>query len=598
LAAVPFGGWAGVTDDRPVVAGRHPLHLYHGILGAESVRDGRSTACFDPAFQAGYPKTPVFDGGSRPAELALAVGGTRYAAAVYKGMLFTLAALAPLAFALSARGAGVSAPGACLAAAAGALLWWSTPIRAMFDAGDVDLLSAGLLGIVCVGGFARYHREPGPVSWATLAVVCAAGWYAHPVVWIGFTPILIGYYLALAPRHGPAWHLGLAGLLIVGLAPNFWWLSDWGRFWWLREQQALADGTRPPGPSAVFGAPADLAALLGTTVFGWPVVLLGLLGCGVMTRFRRRTSAWLFAITIPLVVAVARLGQLWPPVQGLGLDRAAPFAVGLAVVPAAFVCSVWEARVPVIRLAILAAVSLPGGIAWFAPEWSQSLTPGLDPLPIGLSPGRVELVESLRDRTTNDARVLIEDPDGAPPGWNWTALLPRMTGRAYLGGLDGGACVDLSYCGLRRGRINGRALSGLSDDELAELCRIYNIGWVVTRTPETAARWKAWGKVTELGRYDDNGEVLLLAIDRPKSYVLSGTATLVHADRLQIVLTDVTASPDGDVLLSFHHQPGMHVTPPTVMLDEAKDPNDPTRFLRLRLSAGRTIARVVIRWDP
>src|SRR5262245_41744097 len=109
LTAFLFGGWSGLQDDRPVVAGRHPLHMYHGILGAESFRDGRSTACYDPAFQAGYPKTPVFDGGSRPAELVLAVVGPGHAARAYKGMLLVVCTFVPLAFALSARGAGTSA---------------------------------------------------------------------------------------------------------------------------------------------------------------------------------------------------------------------------------------------------------------------------------------------------------------------------------------------------------------------------------------------------------------------------------------------------------------------------------------------------------
>ena len=57
------------------------------------------------------------------------------------------------------------------------------------------------------------------------------------------------------------------------------------------------------------------------------------------------------------------------------------------------------------------------------------------------------------------------------PGWTWTALLPRLTGRVFLGGLDGGACVDLSYCGLNRGRLNHRPLAELTDDDLAEACR-------------------------------------------------------------------------------------------------------------------------------
>ncbi len=598
LATIPFGGIDAVLDDRPVVEGRHPLHLYHGTLGAEMFRDCRVTSCFDPAFQAGYPKTPVFDGGSRPAEFVLAAVGTQHAPAAYKGMLLACCIFAPLAFALAARGAGVSAGGACLAAVGGTLLWWTPLVRAMFDAGNVDLLLAGLLGIICVGGLARYHREPGPVSWLVLATISVAGWYAHPVVWIGFTPILIGYYLALAPRHGPAWHLGLAGLLIVGVTPNIWWLSDWGRFWWLREQQALADGQHPPGPSAVFGAPAEHAVLIGRTALGWPLILSGLLGCGLMTQLKKRTPAWLFAATILVVVAVARLGQLWPPIQTLGLERAAPFAVGLAVVPSAFALSAWWDRIILGRIATAVAALIPVGLAWGGRDYFDTLELRLEPLPTGLTSGQQDLVEALKERTTPDARILVEDSDGSQPGRNWTALLPRLTGRAFLGGLDGGECVELKYCGLRQGQLNDRPLAELSNADLAEICRIYNIGWVMTRRPASTARWKVWEKVKEIGRFDDGGEVVLLAIDRPKSFILSGAATLVQADRRQIVLTDLTTAADGELLLSFHFQPGMRVAPPTVIVDGAEDPHDPAKFIRLRVTSGRGVARVIIRWDP
>lgn len=598
LGRSAFGGWDALSDDRPVVAGRHPLHLYHGSLGAEMFRDGGRTSCYDPAFQAGYPKTPVFDGGSRPTEFVLAAFGTANPAATYKGMLLACCVFAPLAFALSARGAGVPAKGSCLAAAAGALLWWSPPVRAMFDAGDIDLLLAGTLGIVCIGGFARYHREPGPISWSVLAVVSVLGWYAHPVVWIAFTPVLVGYYLALAPRHGPAWHLGLAGVLLAGLAANFWWLSDWGRFWWLREQQALADGLRPPGPSAVFGSPADIAALLGPSALGWPVVLSGLVGCAVMTRLKRRTPGWLFAGTILIVVAVARLGQLWPPIQALGLDRGAPFAVGLAIVPSAFALTALVDRVRIGRWATTSAVLIPALFAWGPPDPARALDLRLDALPMGFTPGQVELIRAIEERTTPDARILIEDPPVNPVGWNWTALLPRLTARSFLGGLDGGACVDLAYSGLRGGRLNDRPLGELSNEELAEVCRLYNVGWVLARSPVTTARWKAWDRVREVGRYDDRGEVVLLAIDRTPSYVLAGAATLVQADRRQIVLSDVTANAEGEVLLSFHYQPGMRVTPATVTLEPANDPSDPAGFIRLRMVSGRGVARVHIRWDP
>ena len=51
---------------------------------------------------------------------------------------------------------------------------------------------------------------------------------------------------------------------------------------------------------------------------------------------------------------------------------------------------------------------------------------------------------------------MIEDADPTRPGWNWTALLPVLTDRAYLGGLDPGACVEHTFVGMRDGRLNGR----------------------------------------------------------------------------------------------------------------------------------------------
>ena len=76
--ALPLFGpdpWAAVADSRPLVGGRHPLHLYHGSLGATAFRERWAATSYDPQFQAGYPKTPVFDAGSRPAELFLLFAG-------------------------------------------------------------------------------------------------------------------------------------------------------------------------------------------------------------------------------------------------------------------------------------------------------------------------------------------------------------------------------------------------------------------------------------------------------------------------------------------------------------------------------------------
>ena len=104
LAFQLFGGREGRDDARPVVAGRHPLHFYHGLLGAETLRQRIGTSCYDPNFQAGYPKTPVFDGGCRPVEVLLYFAGTDAGPAAYKRGLYWACVLVPLVFVLAGRG--------------------------------------------------------------------------------------------------------------------------------------------------------------------------------------------------------------------------------------------------------------------------------------------------------------------------------------------------------------------------------------------------------------------------------------------------------------------------------------------------------------
>src|SRR5262245_41363952 len=106
-----------ITNDDPVLDGRHPLHSYHGLLGSRVWHARATTTCYDPAFQAGYLKTPIFDSGSRPAELFYLIGGP--GAGSYKLGLAVCCLLAPIAFALAARGIGLGAGHACLGALVG-----------------------------------------------------------------------------------------------------------------------------------------------------------------------------------------------------------------------------------------------------------------------------------------------------------------------------------------------------------------------------------------------------------------------------------------------------------------------------------------------
>lgn len=586
LALNLVGGWGGATDDRPVVAGRHPLHLYHASLGAGTFRERYESSCYDPAFQAGCPKTPVFDGGCRPAELALTVAGGRFSPRAYKLGLVAGCALGPLVFALAAWGAGCPPGGWVAGALLGTVVWWSEPVRVLLVNGNADLIGVGLAGLLFVGVLPRYAATPGLMSWALLAAAEAGGWYCHPVVWLGLFPVGFAYYAAVAPRHGLLWHLGQVAAFGAGLGPNLWWMADWVKFWWLR-QTAVDDLSPAQNWPAVLGVAADYADIPGPGPAAWVVLSLGTAGMMVCWVTGRRVVVGLVVVAALLAVTLSRLGQAWPALEALSAGRAGTFAVCVFTIPAAHLLAFVAARrLPRPRIAIAAASFLPA-IAAFAGF-------GPDPLPLGLTPDQHDLVAGLKHHTDPDARVLWEDPEPLVEGWNWSALLPELTGRAFLGGLDPEAGVEHSFCKLRGGALNGRIFSEWTAAERAAFVKRYNVGWVVCRSPAAVGWWASDPTARVVAKYHDRGEVTLFALDRPKSFVLRGGATIERADRVKIVLTDLAPDGDGRVVLSLHHQPGFRASPASVLVSPDKDIFDPVPMLALTLP-GPT-SRVVLVW--
>jgi hypothetical protein len=277
----------------------------------------------------------------------------------------------------------------------------------------------------------------------------------------------------------------------------------------------------------------------------------------------------------------------------VGIDRAAPFAVAALVLPAAWLTTRCCERAALGSLACWAASAIPFVLGW-APV---AMVLGLDlaPLPRGLTAEEEQLVASLATLTTPDARILFEDLDSARPGWNWTALLPVLTDRMYLGGLDPEAGVEHAFCGMRGGKLNGRPFEDWTPFERTEFCRRYNVGWVVCRTPESAAWWSREPMARELARFRDGGEVVLFILERPRSFVLTGTATWERADRRKVVLTDVVPNEAGEIVLSLHYQPGLRVSPTVVYVDGDKDLFDPIPMIKLR-SPG-PVSRVTLTWE-
>src|SRR5262249_52237392 len=158
------------------------------------------------------------------------------------------------------------------------------------------------------------------------------------------------------------------------------------------------------------------------------------------------------------------------------------------------------------------------------------------PLAIGLGADRPGTARAPQAATPAEARI----PGGEPPrDVRGTALLPLLTGRSFLGGLDPDCGLEHAFAGLGGGRLAGRTLAEWSDAELESFCRRYNVGWVVCRTEAAGTRFAAWPPAQLVGPLPDGG--LLFEVGRARSFVLKGRATAVRADWRRIALDDVEA---------------------------------------------------------
>jgi hypothetical protein len=592
--------WSRLRDDEPIVSGHHPLHFYHGLLGAQSLRERGTSCCYDPAFQAGYPKTSVFDSGSRPAELFLTLAQGDHRPAAYKIGLAVCCLAVPLLLWIAARGVGLSPATACLAIAGGLLVFWGTPGRRMLQDGDLDQLLAGLAALAQVGLLVQFHHRPGLLCWMGLVITGCLGCFAQPVLFGTLLPLLLVYYFCVGTRHSISWHVALLGSLAGGIALNSFWLVDWFAYWWIRSP------LQPQIPVLTHRTFHTLwaAPLWGDgtdRIVAGILIATAALGVVLFNEMRQRTAARLLGLGAGGFLVLAVTGITWEPLGRLGTAQLLVPGLWFAALPAAYaVMQSWLFACRLLGAHWKAALLLWGCASTLGYFAQHSVREFLErcsataPLQIGLPSEAQELIEIITAHTTSEARILVEDQTGAEGTPHWTALLPLFTERVFLGGLDTDASIDHAYASLLDQNLAGRPIASITDSELHDFCRRYNVGWVVCRSPAVSARFKSWAEAERVAEVA--GPVSYCLYQLPfRSFTLKGQARLLSADWRHIALADVVPE-DGEVVLSLHYQEGLRASPSRVQIQKDPDARDPIPLIRLKVPS--PVAHLTLSWQP
>ena len=595
----PEDHWSNLLDDRPILDGSHPANLYLSTLGAQALAATGNSCCYDLNFQVGYPRTPIINGG-RVGQIFLLAAGATYQPAAYKTGLAIVSMLVPIFFLMAARAAGLAWSTSLLATTFGLLVWWGAPAQETLRAGDFELLLAALAILAHVCFLIRFHTAPSLICWLGMLVTAAIAWFAQPLLLPILLPLLLLYYLSIGAKHPSlTWHLALLASELGALALNLFWLIDWVNFWWLRLSPQATSMLPHRTFQTLWNAPIWGSHADRTLAMALLVCACG--GAVILHYSKQRLAARLLGLGAVGLLILSLLGISWEPLGQMGTSCLLVPALWFAAMPAAHLCTqayrlllylLGPRRGLAAALCLTGALAITGHHATFAIA-QRSL--GAEPFTIGLGPEQQEVVDKLIQHTSPDARILWECQTLARTEPHWSALLPFLTGRSYIGGLDSEAAFLHARIGIVDQELNEKHISSWSGVALEEYCRQYNIGWIACWSSAVSKRLQQWNGAMPIATLNDNGAGTLFKIkDHIATFTLKGHAQVVHADSQYITLADVVPD-NGVVVLSLHYQAGMRALPSRVLIERERYPYDPIDFIRLRVAS--PVARVTLLWD-
>jgi hypothetical protein len=592
--------WRNLLSDEPIVSGVHPPHLYLGSLGAHAIVTQGRTTVVDIHFQAGYPKTPIFDG-ARLAEVFLLCGGGSYQPAAYKIGFAALCMLVPVFLLSACKSLNLGHATSLLATFLGQLIWWGPHGRSALVAGDCALYLAALSALAHIGFLIAYHRTATVASWFGLWITGCIGLFLQPLFFPITLPVLLTYYLSVGVKHDfLTWHVAFWSAEILAVLINLPWLTDWLFSWWLRTPLPATDLLAHRTFVTVWNAP--LWGGSTSRALAILVMLGAAVGLVILNQTRQRPAARMLGISAGGTLVLALLGISWEPLGTVGTAVLLAPALWFACIPAAHTC-IWVSmrlwRCGTFGRGVLAGLLVASAGSFIllteTPKCLLERCLPTEPLEIGLGRERQALVQTLLQYTSDDARILWEDRNRPRQASRWPALLPILTGRSYIGGLDPDGFIEHSSISLiNQSLVDIGPVAFAKDEELMEYCRRYNIRWIVAWSPAVIGRLEEWKDAKKRTQVVDEDSGWLFEVKRTSNFALKGQAELLEADGQSITLGNVVPH-NGEVLISLHYQAGMRASPGRVQIDPAQSGEDPIGFVRLRLAV--PAARVTLSWE-
>jgi len=584
----------GIFNEAPLIDQDWGLHFHH-LRSLEAIwHENRRLWGYNPYFMAGYPSNTIQDVSIKFFELVSLGLGSITATPIQWFKITAGLAMASVPVIMYATGRncffnhGKKNQIALGSALLGTAYWWNSLPREMYFYGMIGFPIAAYVSVWGMSAFYRLVMEsPKPglthVGWLCFA---AAILPLHVQSIIIFAPAMIALLMAQKKKITLDLLYWMVAALALCAAINFTWLLP--AFQHRHDDVSSAIVKQLP----LFASTDSLTFLIDylgpkgywtfrpsfiEKGFRLALLILGVLGISRSMQNNNRPVGIMLTTGLCVLFLLTYFGAFIPAVAAWQPLR---FKVPLnlfLVVAAAYCINEWLSGRDKILSPLVPAIIVIGGLA-FAINIAQTESTGRLQLRTRMAPEITAIVDWIQQETPREGRLLFEE-SGDETGFVYdgiylSSFLPYLTGRQLIGGPINLYNDRHAFAEFHSGKLFKRDIGSLSDDELRNYLRLYNIGAVVAFHPTSIRKLLSIPGLVTVDRHI--GPIYLMKVNQPLSWFIAGQGHVTAgANRLE--LRDLKGR---EIVIKFHWVESLS-TEPDVTLVPTLLADDPIPFIKL-----------------
>ena len=587
---------SGLFNNQPIIEQDWGLHFHHLKSMEAFWHQDRAFWGYNPLFMAGYPSNTIQDLSIKFFEFAALALATLGLTPMqwFKILAFLAMAAVPWLMYFAGRNLffdrdDIRNSAALLAGFLGTAYWWNSSPREMFFYGMVGYPPASYVSVWGVSLLYRIAKNSSLWSlthfgWLLLALVILPLHVQSIVIFLPVVVALLAVRQNLYRRNLLVW---LVGAGIVAILANLPWLAPALDHRADDVSAAIVDQLPLFTSVDLFTFVKDYLGPSGYWSFrpaflekGFRLMLLFLGSWGIwkLLRDKNRAAGAVLASASLVLFLLAYFGSLIPFVKSWQPLR---FKVPLdlfLILAASYIVAAGLARRSLMSRSYLMTIVAACGLLAFLLNLFATETRGTMLLRTRVRPELNAIVEWITKETPPEGRVLFEE-SGDETGFVYdgmylSSFVPHWTGRQLIGGPINLYNDRHHFAEFHSGRLFKKDLRTLSDDEIRNYFRLYNIGAVVAFDPASIQRLQSVPGLVTLDRRV--GPVHLMKVNQPLTWFLQGEGR-VEASLNRLRLSELKGR---EIVLKYHWIHGLSATPP-VQIVPVKISDDPIPFIKI-----------------